>query len=348
MDRVLWIGRRRSPPQLKALLAGGGIDLLSFEDEDAALAATVGMPVAAAVLGGTGDELPRAVTKVLATRPEIEILIATDAGIPRPVSLALLAGASGLLDFRSQTRDEIIHKIHEGVGRHRRSSDERELLLRLRGLNEDFLKNVVAIEKRSIELEERLKPEAEHLAATEEGAARILIVDDEEVVRDVLNMVVSRGGHEALLAATGEAAVKLVRAQRFHLVISDKNLPGMSGLDVLREVKAMSPETDFIMMTGYASMESAIEALNQGAVAYLEKPFDHVKKVLGKIEDVLSRQRERNRKRRYLHLIKERNHAFLEQYRAIRADLESWLENRGVSMEDESKPTPEDRTASER
>jgi DNA-binding NtrC family response regulator len=105
----------------------------------------------------------------------------------------------------------------------------------------------------------------------------------------------------------------------------------MSGLDLLKEVKRLSPETDVIVMTGYSSAESAIEALNLGATAYLEKPFDQVRSVVAKIEEVVAQQRERVRKRHQLHLIKTRNKTFLDQYRLIRADLEAWLQARGVS-----------------
>jgi len=124
-----------------------------------------------------------------------------------------------------------------------------------------------------------------------------------------------------------------IQKHPFDLVITDKNLPGMSGIDLLREVKQRNPETDLMLMTGYGTMDSAIDALNMGASAYLTKPFDHVKNVLERIEAVLNDRRDRNRKRVYLHMIKERNRAFLEQYRAIRADLEAWLQNRGVIIE---------------
>ncbi len=342
MDRLLWIGPRRGPPELRALLAARGVELLTFDQADAALAATVGVPVAAAVLTSTAKDLPAVVEKLLAARPELQVMLATDVGLPRPLALAMWSGATSLLDFRTQTREEILHKIHEALARHRQAAGERELLLRLRGLNEDFLKNVVAIEKRNIELEEQLRPETEALASTQEGPGKVLVVDDEDVVRNVLGMVLSKAGHPFVEAATGEAALKALREDRFQLVITDKNLPGMTGLEVLRQTKAASPETDVIMMTGYASMESAIEALNQGAAAYLEKPFDHVNTVLAKIEDVLARQRERNRKRRYLHLIKDRNRAFLAQYRSIRADLEAWLQTRGARVDDGGAVPPDD------
>ncbi len=81
-------------------------------------------------------------------------------------------------------------------------------------------------------------------------------------------------------------------------------------------------------MTGYASMESAIEALNLGASGYIEKPFDDINRVAARIDEVLAKQRERLRRRHYLGIIKDRNRDFLERYKVIRADLDAWLEGR--------------------
>ncbi|MHB8875274.1 MAG: response regulator [Myxococcaceae bacterium] len=329
MNRILWIGLRHSPPELKSLLLERGIELITFRDAESALAATSGVPVAVAVVAVDLAQVPSVVEKLCASRPEIQVLVATDVGVPRQLALALWAGASGVLEFRTETRQEILHQIQEWISRHNQASRERELLLRLRGLNEDFLKNVVAAQKRNLELEEQLQPEAERLAVAD-GATRVLVVDDEDIVRQVLCTLLERKGYPFEAVADGEAAVALLREKPFHLVITDKNLPGLSGLDVLREAKAAGPETDVIMMTGYSSMDSAIQALNLGASAYLEKPFDDVKNVLAKIEGVVAKQRDRLRKRHYLHLIKDRNRDFLERYRVIRADLESWLQTRGV------------------
>lgn len=334
MNTLLWIGHRQGPSQLKAILSEQGTEMLSFASADEALAATRGMDVAVAIITADWKDAAPTVERLSKERPEIQILIATDAGIPRSVVLSLWGGASGVLEFKNQTRNEIVLQIQEWLSRHRQAAKERQLLLRLRALNEEFLKNIVAAQKRNMELEERLAPEAERLNA-EGSVPHILICDDEEVVRSVLEAILTKKGYTFESVETGEAALDAVNRARaekkhFNLVISDKNLPGMTGLDLLKAVKSIAGETDFILMTGYASMDSAIDALNSGAAAYLEKPFEHVKYVLDKIEGVLEIQREKNRKRHYLHQIKDRNRVFLEQYRAIRADLEAWLETRGA------------------
>lgn len=329
MDIVAWIGRRGAPAQLGHLLAASGIEFRSYPDVISAIAGTSGQPLAVAILTWDREDIPGDVGKLTEAHPEAQVLAASDAGVPRAIVLGLCAGASGVLEFKSQTREEILRQIRDWVTRHHHVRRERDLLLRLRALNEDFLKQIVTAQKRNLELEEQLKGEAAE--ASDDEKPRVLIVDDEEVVRGVLQAVLTRRGYPFSSVHTGEAAVQAVQREKFALVITDKNLPGISGLDVLREVKHHAPETDVILMTGYASMDSAIEALNQGAAAYLEKPFEHVKLVLEKIEGVLAKRKDRSKHRQYLVAIKERNREFLDQYRAVRADLEAWLESLGPS-----------------
>jgi CheY-like chemotaxis protein len=328
MALVAWIGRRGPPSQLVPLLAAEGLELRAFADASEAISGLDSEEVAAAIFASDGSSnLLANIEQFAALHAEAQVLAASDAGVPRPLVLALCAGASGILEFKSQSRSEILWQIREWAARHERAGRERDLLFRLRSLNEDFLKQMVAAQKRNLQLEEQLQPEME--PSESEGPPRLLVVDDEEAVRGVLEMLLSRKGYAHAMVHSGEAAVDALSRDRFDLVITDKNLPGISGLDVLREVKARSPDTEVILMTGYASMDSAITALNHGASAYLEKPFEHVRVVGEKIDAVLQRRRERFQHRRYLLTIKERNKAFLDRYKVVRADLEAWLETLG-------------------
>ena len=326
MDLVLWIGRRAAPTELGPLLKAEGLDFRAYTDAQEAAAATQGARVAAAVMAADASGCAD-IERFSASHPEAQVLAASDAAVPRALVLALSAGASGILEFRSQSRAEILAQIRDWVSRHHKLARERDLLFRLRTLNEEFLKQVVAAQKRTLELEEQLRPED---ATEDDETPRVLVVDDDDAVRGVLQMLLSRKEYRHQVVQTGEAAVDAISAQRFDLVITDKNLPGISGLEVLREVKRRSPDTDVLLMTGYASMDSAIDALNQGAAGYLEKPFDHVRIVADKIDAILEKRRASLRHRRYLATIKERNRSFLDRYRAVRADLEAWLDTLGA------------------
>ncbi len=110
--------------------------------------------------------------------------------------------------------------------------------------------------------------------AAEPRAARILVVDDELSMRELLAIVLRREGYDVLLADNGHAAVELIEREPVDVLISDINMPDMSGVDVLRAAKKIDQDILGIMITAFASTETAIEAMRLGACDYLSKPFD--------------------------------------------------------------------------
>lgn len=103
--------------------------------------------------------------------------------------------------------------------------------------------------------------------------AQILIVDDDEVTRRLLREVLQKEGYSVELADSGEAALKLMYAQKFSIILSDIRMAECSGISVLLESKKCQPEPAVILMTGFGSLEGAIEAIQQGAFDYVSKPF---------------------------------------------------------------------------
>ncbi|MEW6321162.1 MAG: response regulator [Acidobacteriota bacterium] len=114
----------------------------------------------------------------------------------------------------------------------------------------------------------------------------ILIVDDEPDVRDLLAEFFRERKFEVTLAGDGRAAVTAIERNptRFGLILTDLNLPGADGLEVLRTSKALHPNGYVVIITGFASLDSAIQAVRLGAYDYLTKPFS-----LGQIEVLLGR-----------------------------------------------------------
>ncbi|MBI5546126.1 MAG: sigma-54-dependent Fis family transcriptional regulator [Deltaproteobacteria bacterium] len=102
---------------------------------------------------------------------------------------------------------------------------------------------------------------------------RILVVDDKENMLKLFAKILGEE-HELTVAADGARALSLLAAQRFDVVVTDLRMPGADGFQVLEAVKARSPETEVVMMTAFASVSSAVEAIRQGAYDYLQKPFD--------------------------------------------------------------------------
>ncbi len=105
-------------------------------------------------------------------------------------------------------------------------------------------------------------------------SASILVVDDEPVVQDTMKWLLHTQGYEVTTAATGEEALARIAQQEFDVMLSDIKMPGLNGLDVLERSRALKPRLAVILMTGYATLDTAIEALRRGASDYLRKPFE--------------------------------------------------------------------------
>jgi two-component system response regulator PilR (NtrC family) len=108
----------------------------------------------------------------------------------------------------------------------------------------------------------------------ERRPVRVLVVDDEVSMRDFFAIMLSKEGYEVDEVADGEAAFKLLDSKIYDLVITDIIMPKTKGTEVLKRVKEIHPETVVIMITAYASTESAVEAMKEGAYDYITKPFN--------------------------------------------------------------------------
>jgi two-component system nitrogen regulation response regulator GlnG len=103
---------------------------------------------------------------------------------------------------------------------------------------------------------------------------RILVVDDEEAIRSGLAEILREEGYEVEERPDAQAALAGLRDELFDLVCTDVRMPGMDGLELLQRIKTESPETEVIVITGFASLQSAVDAVKRGAEDYLAKPFD--------------------------------------------------------------------------
>jgi len=112
----------------------------------------------------------------------------------------------------------------------------------------------------------------------------ILVVDDEPAIRDLMRRILSRAGYEVRTTATAEAALEHLATQPTDIVITDVHLPAMDGLELLRVGRARYPDVDFIVITGYEDMSSAISAMRDGAYDFLVKPLDveHIRRVVSR------------------------------------------------------------------
>ncbi len=118
----------------------------------------------------------------------------------------------------------------------------------------------------------------------------ILIVDDEEVLQDVLTSLIQREGWNPLTARTGEEALRLLEEEEVDLVLLDLMLPGMSGMEVMRQILDQQPDQVVVIITAFSSIEGAIQAMRDGAFHYIPKPFKN-EEVLMTLRKGLERRR---------------------------------------------------------
>ena len=118
---------------------------------------------------------------------------------------------------------------------------------------------------------------------------RVLIVDDQEMVRDLCRQVVESLRYQAFLADSGSAALELLEAHPIDIVITDLKMVGMSGVELLDRVKAQNPRVELVMMTAYGSIPSAVLAMKLGASDYIVKPFslEEMKLVIERLASTL-------------------------------------------------------------
>ena len=102
---------------------------------------------------------------------------------------------------------------------------------------------------------------------------KILIVDDEPIARENLSHILKKDGYAALVAEDGQQAIDILKQEEVDLVLTDLRMKGRDGLAVLAEAKKLWPSSEVVVITGYASVDTAVEAMRQGAYHYISKPF---------------------------------------------------------------------------
>ncbi len=112
------------------------------------------------------------------------------------------------------------------------------------------------------------------MMSADTAATRVLVVDDEKGLRDMLSYTLRRRGFEVSVAEDGKQGVAAARAADFDVVICDVMMPGMNGVDVLEILKRERPEVEVIMVTGFPSDETAARSAELGAFGYLAKPYE--------------------------------------------------------------------------
>jgi len=126
-------------------------------------------------------------------------------------------------------------------------------------------------------------------------SARILIVDDEKAVRESLEEILNMEDYQVDTVSSGEKALEVINDEDYNLVLLDLKMPGVDGVEVMRQISRYAPETKVIILTGHGTLESAIEALRSGAEDYMLKPYEP-SAILDSIGRALSKNAQKKRK----------------------------------------------------
>ncbi|MBN1348259.1 sigma-54-dependent Fis family transcriptional regulator [candidate division KSB1 bacterium] len=120
-----------------------------------------------------------------------------------------------------------------------------------------------------------------------DSSLNILVVDDDKIIRDACREILENEHHHAIAVESGLQALAQIEQTKFDLIFTDLKMPGMSGLELIAEIKKVLPQADIIVLTGYATIESAVEAMKLGIYDYVPKPFTPgtIRKILQNVVD---------------------------------------------------------------
>lgn len=125
------------------------------------------------------------------------------------------------------------------------------------------------------------------------GKPYILVVDDDEDIREMLGILLKNEGYDVATASSGAEGLKIMEddlQREFNVVITDIMMPDMTGVEFLKKIKNFSMTVEVIMMTGYSTIERAMECIELGAFSYLEKPFGQLEDILDRVARALDNQ----------------------------------------------------------
>lgn len=279
-------------------------------------------------------QVARDIERLAATLPRMAVVVVGAAPEGSMVSTSFRAGAYDFVDTAEAPPEVLVAALDRAASETERRTRRAESLGELRSTVEEFLRILVRTERRTIDLEEQLRAAANEIPDTVDSdkldaarAPRVLVVDDDEEITVYLSRELGEAGLDIESASSGQAALDLVRdltvaGKTVDLALVDKNLPDGSGLDVIKALRNGGSGPPAMLMTGFASAESAIDAADLGVAGYVLKPFGDIDSLIERVRDVATARLNQQRERGYLLRIKKRHAEFLTRYRALAAQLD--------------------------
>src|SRR5215831_15196894 len=165
------------------------------------------------------------------------------------------------------------------------------------------------------------------VAAAAAPPARVLVVEDDDTVAEVLREVLSDEPMQVAIATTAEEAMRIITAACPDLILTDISLPGKSGIELMRQAREIDPEIAVVLMTGHASMQTAIDALRQGASDYVTKPFDDIAEIPKIVRRHVGNRRLKVENRALLGQLQQQNDVLQRHEQVLRERIEQATRN---------------------
>jgi CheY-like chemotaxis protein len=259
------------------------------------------------------------------------VLVAPDPP-PSLVIAGWRAGGGDFLDLSAESGVGVRALLDRVAKRAHERNAERETVATLREMLEEFLRDLVKTERRSIDLEHQLARQARgdgHAPRDldENREPVVFIIEDDRDVTDSLVESLEEAGLVTFAFLSGEEAQQQAerlagRGEAIDLALVDSRLPGIDGLETIRRLRQAKPGLAAFLMTGFSDPETAAAAADLGVVGYVLKPFDDVGMLVARIREQAVLAMSRTREHHYLQRIKERHERVLLRYRKLAAEID--------------------------
>ncbi len=327
------------------LLAGAGVQatVVDTPEDAAARLVTADADRPPCILVDLSDIAPgdtaqgaSRVSAITETVPLLEPIVVASSPTPAMIVACWRAGAGDWFDPAGDGPSGLRTALARVATHHHEKQWQRRTVSGLRAIVEDFFRDLVRTERRSIDLEHRLDKHEKPPSPTSTEVPRDLDADREPTVflveddNDVANQLVDElegAGLVTFAFLNGEDAVKdadkmAAKGQAIDLALVDLRLPGIDGLETVRQLRARKPGLAAFLMTGYSDVETATTAADLGVVGFVLKPFDDVPQLVHRIKEQANQAMLRTREHHYLQRIKERHERVLSRYRKLAAEID--------------------------
>lgn len=271
------------------------------------------------VLTGTGMDGLTLLRQARRERPSMPVVVCTDTPSASAIVQAVRAGADDVCIKHRDTATHLRHTLRRALRRRAHQLESERLLREIAALNDRFLETMFELEQENASLLSRMAGEP----APEVGF-RVLVVDDDIAIVAVLEALLrSQSGIDVVGVDSGAEAREVLGRAAFDLVLTDVQLGDDDGLALAAWINEHRPTTAVALMTGFATLDSAVAAIREGVVGYLQKPFHDLDEVLGKVLEVRSALEAERRKLALFRAHQAKNADFFARYRLLKNKLKT-------------------------